>query len=230
MKKEEQHVHQAVCRYVQYQYPGVIFFSEPSGLRVTPGLARLLKSLRSETKLPDLFIAEPKGDKSGLFIEIKASYEDLYLKNGDIRKMEHLQMQKKMLERLQSKGYTAVFGAGFDACKIIIDEYLSKKNPITPELLEKIVCRHYRIEKELLHCKSQKREITEPRQLVMSLIYTLIDTSNQTSGLFYRKDHATVTHARKQMQDLCDSNKLFQEKITRILHDLGLKDITFYKN
>lgn len=229
MKKEE-NVHKAVCKYLKYQYPGVIFFSEPSGIRVSIGMAKLLQSLRSCDSLPDLFIAEPKGERAGLFIEIKNSPGELYLKSGMISGEKHIQEQKKVLELLTKKGYHAVFGPGFEACVKIIDAYLTIKNPITPELLEKTVCRHYQIEPHLLHCKSQKREITEPRQIVMSLIYSLFEGSNKQCGVYYRKDHATVTHSRKTIQDMYDTDRQFREKINRILGDLGVANITFYKN
>jgi hypothetical protein len=123
--KKKQSVHLAVCKYLKLQYPNVVFFSEPSGLRTTPGVAKMLKGMRSDSKLPDLFIAHPKGGYSGLFIEIKDSPETLYTKDGRVRNSEHLQAQNNMLTRLRDDGYIAEFGPGFEKCKEIIDYYLN---------------------------------------------------------------------------------------------------------
>jgi hypothetical protein len=125
--KNETNLQIAICNYLKLQYPNVIFFSEPSGLRVSIGQAVQLKKMRSIGKLPDLFIAEPgkslSGEKwHGLFIEIKA--ENIFKQDGSLKKNEHLEAQNKMLILLNQKGYRAFFGVGFDSCKQIIDDYL----------------------------------------------------------------------------------------------------------
>lgn len=78
--------------------------------------------MRSHGRLPDLFIAEPKGGYCGLFIEIKA--ESIFNKNGTRKTSTHLKEQSNMLDKLTNKGYCAVFGCGWDECKKIIDNYL----------------------------------------------------------------------------------------------------------
>lgn len=118
----EKHLHQQICTYIKYQFPSVIFFSEPSGLRVSIGQAVMLKKLRSFGKLPDLFICKKMGQFGGLFIEIKAV--NIYRKDGTLLKNEHLLRQKETLDRLNAEGYMAVFGIGFENCKLLIDNYL----------------------------------------------------------------------------------------------------------
>ena len=120
--KNETSLQIAICNYLKLQYPGVIFFSEPSGLRVSIGQAVQLKKMRSQGKLPDLFIAEAKGQFHGLFIEIKV--DSPYKKDGTLKKNEHLELQDIMIDRLRLKGYQACFGVGFDDCKKIIDDYM----------------------------------------------------------------------------------------------------------
>ena len=126
MRREEE-VHNAVCDYLRMRYPGVFFTSESSGLRVSIGLARKLKRQRSHNKLPDLIILEPNDKHHGLCIEIKATYEDLYKKNGEYKKSEHLDGQRDVLRKLELKGYCARFGCGFDHCRNIIDNYFDNK-------------------------------------------------------------------------------------------------------
>lgn len=117
----------AVCDFLKYQYPGVIFFSEPSGLRVSIGQAVLLKRMRSFGKLPDLFVARPKVNADGsifhgLFIELKV--DSVWKKDGTLMKNTHLEQQAATLKRLYDCGYYAVFGCGFEETKKIIENYL----------------------------------------------------------------------------------------------------------
>lgn len=228
-KKYEQSVHLAIAKYIKLQYPNVIFFSEPSGLRVTIGLRKLLKGLRSESKLPDLFIAEPRNQFAGLFIEIKASVDTLYTNDGGIRNIEHIKEQLEMLERLQNKGFKAVFGAGFDDCKEIIDEYLTPKTELSTEKIEIITCNNFGIDRNLIHSKSRRRELVMPRQVIMTIAYHVTQKSTKKSnrivGLIFKLDHATVSYSRKTVKNLIETDKNFREKFNKILYELGISDL-----
>lgn len=115
----------AVCTYLKHQYPKLIFFSESSGMRTSIYQAKLLKATRSIGKLPDLFIAAPRREYHGLFIEIKTEDSSPFLKNGDISQEKHVQEQWYTLCRLTDVGYRATFGVGFNHIKSIIDCYLN---------------------------------------------------------------------------------------------------------
>ena len=95
MAKQEQKLQIDICDYLKLQYPKAIFFSEPSGLRVSMGQAKTLKRMRSFGKLPDMFVAFPNGKYHGLFIELKTEDQSPYLKDGSLSKGEHIQEQLK---------------------------------------------------------------------------------------------------------------------------------------
>jgi len=121
-KKQEESLHKAVCNFLKLQFPDLIFTSESGGIRLTMGQAVKAKSLRSESKLPDLLVMEPRGGYSGLFIEIKK--ESVWLRDGSLSKDKHVQAQGKVLDRLKNKGYYAVFGCGIDGTMSIINTYM----------------------------------------------------------------------------------------------------------
>lgn len=125
MSEKSEHI--AICNYIKLQYPNVIFFSDASGLYTKNWGQKLeIKAKRSHGKLPDLFIAEPRGDYyAGLFLEIKKSGTMLYKRDKTFAK-EHYQEQSDMLLKLQEKGYCAMFVIGFDEAKRKIDFYLNK--------------------------------------------------------------------------------------------------------
>lgn len=131
MKKRylEADLQKAVCKYIKLQYRDVIFSSEASGLNKGKAAAGIATVLRSGTKLPDLWIPEPRGDYFGLFIEFKA--KNPYKLDNTLLSDPHLREQDKMLTRLKKKGYYCDFCWEFQDAKQLIDWYMSKK-PTTP--------------------------------------------------------------------------------------------------
>lgn len=142
----EHNLYEQVARYLQLQYPDVIYrFDIAADLKLTPGQAAKHKRLHPERGYPDLFIAKPKEVKvktalgggyilveaktlSGLYLEIKTESNSPYKKDGTLKKDQHLEEQAKMLEKLRARGYRAEFGVGFEGCKQIIDEYFKKQD------------------------------------------------------------------------------------------------------
>lgn len=119
-----------VADYLRLQYPDVIFHSDfGSGIKLTIGQAAKQKRQNGGRRAwPDMFIAEPvldepKRDYSGLFLELKKDGTRLKKKNGEWAS-EHIAEQADLLDRLEFRGYKAVFAVGFDEAKRVIDEYL----------------------------------------------------------------------------------------------------------
>jgi len=121
-QKIEENLHIAICSYLRLQHPDVIFTSESSGVRLTMGQAVKAKKMRSGSKLPDLWILEPRKDFAGLFIEIKK--ESPYNKSGGW-KTPHIAEQAAMMRRLKDKGYMPLFIWTFEKAKLEIDSYLA---------------------------------------------------------------------------------------------------------
>jgi hypothetical protein len=126
MKHLEYDLQVAVCRYLSYQYPDVLFTSDTiANLKLTQAQAiRNKKIQKNNFKTPDLIILEPKNNFCGLFIELKL--ETPFKKDGTIKASanDHLKGQLETIEKLNAKGYKAVFSWNFDMTKEIIDDYL----------------------------------------------------------------------------------------------------------
>lgn len=125
MKREEA-LHAAVCRYIKYQYPNVLFNTDLSGVRLTPGLAGKVKHLRSGKGYPDLVIYEPRGEYHGLFIELKAEGERIWKRNGDPSN-PHIAQQETTMNALRARGYACAFCIGIDQAIEEINTYLRQK-------------------------------------------------------------------------------------------------------
>lgn len=125
--KQEEHLQIQICEYLRLQYPRAIFFSEPSGLRVSMGQAKLLKKMRSFGKLPDMFIAYPNDKYHGFFIELKKEGTTIWKQNGEIVADPHIRAQFNTLKTLHGLGYAAIFGVGFEYTRSKIDGYFAMK-------------------------------------------------------------------------------------------------------
>ena len=123
----EYNEHRAVCQFIRYKYPDVIFTSDGSGVyNQSIGASVKLKMLKSSTGIPDIIILEARGVYHGLMIEMKSTGTAVFKKDGTIRANKHLQEQNDMLRRLSWKGYKAEFAIGLDEAIVLIDEYMKQ--------------------------------------------------------------------------------------------------------
>lgn len=130
MGSTEAILQQQVADYLRLQYPDVLFHSDfGSGIKLTMGQAIKQKRQNGGRRAwPDMFIAEPipavgKPVCCGLFIELKKEGTRIKKKNGDWAS-EHIAEQAEVLDRLEFRGYKAVFAVGFEQAKEVIDSYL----------------------------------------------------------------------------------------------------------
>ena len=126
MKHHEYDLQVAVCRYLSYQYPDILFTSDTiANLKLTQAQASRNKKIqKTGFSTPDLLILEPRKGFSGLFIELKI--DTPFKKDGQIKasKDNRLENQLKAINSLNQKGYFCCFSWSFDMTKKIIDDYL----------------------------------------------------------------------------------------------------------
>lgn len=108
----EQVEQEAVARYLDTQYPNVLYCASAGGLRTSLRSAVKMKKAGYKKGFPDLFIYERNGWQCGLAIEMKR-------KGGVVSKE-----QQEWLDRLQKNDYATAVCYGFDEAKRVIDDYL----------------------------------------------------------------------------------------------------------
>jgi hypothetical protein len=113
MKHDEYDIQKQIVQYVEAAHPGVMFCASLGGLRLPMGLAVKAKKLGYRKGFPDLEFPEPRGCFHGLYIELKAD-------EGKPRAD-----QLRVVEKLNLRGYRAVFCYGFEEARKEIDSYLS---------------------------------------------------------------------------------------------------------
>ena len=102
--------------------------------------------------------------------------------------------------------------------KEMIDKLIkSTKREISIDYIQKVVCNYYNIGLELLQSKTRKREIVQARQVAMFFSKSMTKSSLATIGSqIGGKDHATVLHACKTVNNLIETDKRFRLQVDEI--------------
>jgi len=86
-----------------------------------------------------------------------------------------------------------------------------EKKQITVEKIQDVVSNYFKIDLKDIHSKSRKREIVQARQVTMFLSKKYTDYSfSHIGNLVGKRDHATVLHACRAIQDSLDIDKAFR--------------------
>lgn len=116
--------HRALCKYIKYQYPKVVFLSDASGLfKSNPITQSMWKILKSSRGIPDLILLEPMKGFHGMALELKKTNSTITKKDGSW-KSDHIKEQFNCLQQLRNKGYFATWGLGLMDAKKKVDDYL----------------------------------------------------------------------------------------------------------
>ncbi len=100
----------------------------------------------------------------------------------------------------------------------VIDRLVkNSKRELSISQIQKIVCDHFNIHIDLLQEKTRKREIVQARQVAMYFSKSLTKSSLASIGSqIGGKDHATVLHACKTVNNLMETDKRFNQSIQEI--------------
>lgn len=107
----------------------------------------------------------------------------------------------------------------------IISPYAAPGIPVSLiSLVERAVCEYFKVSTNSLKRKGRKEKFCLPRQLI---IYLLVKHSHkitytEIAHYFNRKDHTSVIHACKSIQNRLDTDEDFGEKVAEIYDNLGL--------
>jgi chromosomal replication initiator protein len=105
-----------------------------------------------------------------------------------------------------------------DLAKDMIDKLIKNtKREISIDYIQKVVCNYFNIPIEQIQSKTRKREIVQARQVAMFFSKNLTKASLATIGSqIGGKDHATVLHACKTVNNLIETDKRFRIQIDEI--------------
>lgn len=105
-----------------------------------------------------------------------------------------------------------------DLARQMIDKLIKNtRKELSIEYIQKVVSEYFNVPIELILSKTRKREIVQARQVAMYFSKNLTKSSLTTIGAkIGGKDHATVLHACKTVNNLIDTDKRFRVQIEEI--------------
>ena len=114
---------------------------------------------------------------------------------------------------------------GLDLAKEVLRDLMqdSKVN-LTIEEIQRIVCEYLDIPEDLVCAKTRKREVVRARQIAMYFCKDLTQHSLKTIGLhFGGRDHSTVIHANKTVEDQIETDDQFSNMVEEIGRKIELR-------
>jgi chromosomal replication initiator protein len=111
----------------------------------------------------------------------------------------------------------------FELARQVVNKFVKINcKSITPERIQNTVSGYFDVELKDIHSRSRKQEIVKARQITMFLYKKHTNYSYAHIGsLVGKRDHATVLHACRTVQDLIDIDKQFRLSMNEI--DILLK-------
>ena len=111
-----------------------------------------------------------------------------------------------------------------DLARKMIDRLVKNtKREISIDYIQKVVCDYFNMPHEMIKSKTRKREIVQARQIAMYFSKSFTKSSLATIGSqIGGKDHATVLHACKTVNNLIDTDKRFRCYIDEIEKKLSI--------
>ncbi len=97
------------------------------------------------------------------------------------------------------------------------------RNKIMHHPITNTILRHYKISMEELRSKSRKADLVEARQVICYFLYQRLDISLAKIGAIILRDHSTVLHSVKKVQEYIETYKHFRERLEKIEKDIDKK-------
>ncbi|MGC6470877.1 MAG: chromosomal replication initiator protein DnaA [Flavobacteriales bacterium] len=185
-------------------------------------LSRFKWGLSADLQSPDLetriAILKKKLYNDGIEMPYEVIEYIAYSITTNVRELEGALISLLAQSSLNKKNIT------IDLAKEMLDKFVKNTaREISIDYIQKVVCDYFDIPIELMKSKTRKREIVQARQLAMYFSKQLTKNSLANIGIHCgNKDHATVLHACKTVNNLIDTDKQFRAFVNDIEKKLTL--------
>jgi len=176
------------------------------------GLSADLQSPSLETRIA---ILEKKMYADGIELPKEVVEYLAYSITTNVRELEGALISLIAQSSLNKKSIT------LELAKQMIDKFVKNTaREVSIDYIQKVVCDYFDLPIELLKSKTRKREIVQARQIAMYFAKKMTKSSLANIGMHCGgKDHATVLHACRTVNNLQETDKHFR----KYLEDLEKK-------
>ncbi len=186
-------------------------------------LSRFKWGLSADLQSPDLetriAILEKKMYGNGIDLPKDVVEYLAYSINTNIREMEGALTSLLAQASLNKKSIT------LELAKQMIDKFVKNTaREVSIEYIQKVVCDYFDLEIEILKSKTRKREVVQARQIAMYFSKKMTKSSLANIGAHCGgKDHATVLHACRTVNNLSETDKQFKNYLTELEKKLSMQ-------
>lgn len=186
-------------------------------------LSRFKWGLSADLQVPGLetriAILERKMYNEGLELPKEVVEYLAYSITTNVRELEGALISLLAQSSLNKKSIT------LDLAKQMIDKFVKNTaREVSIDYIQKVVCDYFDLPMELLKSKTRKREVVQARQIAMYFSKKMTKSSLANIGAHCGgKDHATVLHACKTVNNLMDTDKRFKSYIDDLNKKISLQ-------
>ena len=180
------------------------------------GLSADLQTPSLETRIA---ILEKKMYADGIELPKEVVEYLAYSITTNIRELEGALISLIAQASLNKKAIT------LDLAKQMIDKFVKNTaREVSIDYIQKVVCDYFDLPIELLKSKTRKREIVQARQIAMYFAKKMTKSSLANIGLHCGgKDHATVLHACRTVNNLQETDKHFRKYLEDLEKKLSIQ-------
>ncbi len=180
------------------------------------GLAADLQTPGLETRIA---ILEKKVYADGLDLPKEVIEYLAYSITTNVRELEGALISLLAQSSMNKKAIT------MELAKQMIDKFVKNTaREVSIDYIQKVVCDYFDLPLELLKSKTRKREVVQARQIAMYFAKSMTKSSLATIGLHCGgKDHATVLHACRTVNNLMDTDKRFKNYIEELNKKISIQ-------
>jgi len=186
-------------------------------------LSRFKWGLSADLQVPDLetriAILQKKMYSDGIDLPKEVVEYLAYSISTNIRELEGALISLIAQSSLNKKAIT------LDLAKQMIDKFVKNTaREVSIEYIQKVVCDYFDLPIELMKSKTRKREVVQARQIAMYFAKKMTKSSLANIGAHCGgKDHATVLHACKTVNNLMETDKTFRGYIADLEKKIALQ-------
>ncbi len=180
------------------------------------GLAADLQTPSLETRIA---ILQMKMYNDGVELPEDVVEYMAYSLSTNIRELEGARISLLAQSTLNKKAIT------LDLAKQMIDKYVKNSaREVSIDYIQKVVCDYFDLPIELLKSRTRKREVVQARQIAMFFAKKMTKSSLANIGMHCGgKDHATVLHACRTVNNLQETDKQFRTYIEDLDKKLSIQ-------
>jgi chromosomal replication initiator protein len=176
-------------------------------------LSRFKWGLAADLQMPDLetriAILQKKMYLDGIELPYEIVEYIAYSVTSNVRELEGSLVSILAQSSLNKKAIT------LELAKQMTDKFVKSTNhEVSIDYIQKVVCDYFDLEIELLKSKTRKRNVVQARQIAMYFAKNMTKSSLSSIGAHCGgKDHATVLHACRTVNNLIETDKKFKASV-----------------